>query len=50
MKKPKTRNPVAHHINRFNKPSIHKDKKKAFKQGLVKHKAELRVQVYQQAA
>ena len=46
MKKVKTRNPVAHHINRFNKPSIQKDKKKALKFGLVKHK----FQLYQQAA
>ena len=46
MKKTKTRNPVAHYLNYFNKPATQKDKKKAFKKGAVKHKH----QVYQQAA
>ncbi len=46
MKKLKTSNPVAHHINRFNKPSVQKDKKKALKQGAIKY----RIQLYQQAA
>lgn len=46
MKKPSKRNPVAHYILKFNKPSIQKDKKKALKKGNFKHKR----QAYQQAA
>jgi len=46
MKKLKPRNPVAHFVNKFNKPSIQTDKKKALKSGAFKHKR----QVYQQAA
>ncbi len=46
MKQKKLRNPVAHFINRFNKPSIQKDKKKAVKLGDVKY----RYKAYQQAA
>jgi len=46
MKQKKVRNPVAHFINRFNKPSIQKDKKKVAKLGIVKHKNK----AYQQAA
>ena len=46
MKATKKRNPVAHFINRYNKPSIQTDKKKALKQGALKHKK----QAYQQAA
>ena len=46
MKQKKVRNPVAHFINRFNKPSVQKDKKKIAKLGCVKHKNK----AYQQAA
>jgi len=36
-----TSNPVAKHSPKFNKPKTHKDKKKAFKKGKVKHRKDI---------
>lgn len=36
--KSKTKNPVAKNASRFNKPAVHKDRKKSDKKGYVKHK------------
>lgn len=33
-----TKNPVAKNASRFNKPAVHKDRKKSDKKGYVKHK------------
>lgn len=41
MEKQKLRNPVAKNCNKFNKPATHKDRKRAMKQGYVKHGARL---------
>ena len=37
----KVSNPVAKHSPKFNKPKTHKDKKKAFKKGKVKHRKDI---------